>query len=217
MEWKYWLPIYEDILKEFHFSREEDERATLLLSKLLDDKGGMPPDALGDIIHGKPVIVTASAFEPQQISDIGDGVLIATGDSMGWLLEENRVPDIIVTDLDGDIMVQLELNRKGSIAVIHAHGDNIPAIEKWVPRFTGRVIGTTQSTPLSNVHNFGGFTDGDRAVFLADHFGAKEIRLLGFDFENPVPKAGIDIEIKKRKLKWAKQLLEEVKTPILFN
>ena len=45
------------------------------------------------------------------------------------------------------------------------------------------VIGTTQIEPISDVYNFGGFTDGDRAVFLAEHFGAKEIELVGFDFE----------------------------------
>ena len=36
--------------------------------------------------------------------------------------------------------------------------------------------------PVKNVYNFGGFTDGDRSVFWAEEFGAKEIILIGMDF-----------------------------------
>ena len=52
------------------------------------------------------------------------------------------------------------------------------------------------------VHNFGGFTDGDRAAFTADHFGAAELRFVGWDFEDP------DVSPEKReKLQWAERLL----------
>ena len=43
-------------------------------------------------------------------------------------------------------------------------------------------MATTQSAPFGEVHNFGGFTDGDRCVFLADHFAATRIILCGFNF-----------------------------------
>ena len=195
---------------DFQFSREEDEMSALLLSRLLEEKGAISSQALKNAIHGKQVTVAASAFEPHQAYDVGDGVLIATGSSMELFLAMDKVPDIIVTDLDGDIEIQLELDRRGSIVVIHAHGDNAAAIEEWVPQFTGRVIGTTQSKPLQNVHNFGGFTDGDRAALMADHFHANEIKLLGFDFENPVPKPGSDPEVKKRKLAWARKLIHSI-------
>ncbi|MEZ5336103.1 MAG: hypothetical protein R2741_13165 [Methanolobus sp.] len=56
-----------------------------------------------------------------------------------------------------------------------------------------------------NVYNFGGFSDGDRCVYLAKEFGAASITLIGFDFDdlyvNPV---------KKKKLKWARLLIEKV-------
>ena len=68
--------------------------------------------------------------------------------------------------------------------VVHAHGDNIPLLKHWVPRFTGPLVATTQSTPLPHVHNFGGFTDGDRAVFAADELGAASITLVGFDLDD---------------------------------
>jgi Uncharacterized Rossmann fold enzyme len=36
-------------------------------------------------------------------------------------------------------------------------------------------IGTTQTNPFNKVQNFGGFTDGDRGVFLASYFKAKKL------------------------------------------
>jgi uncharacterized Rossmann fold enzyme len=71
-----------------------------------------------------------------------------------------------------------------------------------VPRLK-RFIATTQAKPFNRVYNFGGFSDGDRCVFVAREFGASKIKLAGFDFEDP----GVN-QIKKKKLKWAKKLLE---------
>jgi uncharacterized Rossmann fold enzyme len=66
--------------------------------------------------------------------------------------------------------------------------------------------------PVKNVYNFGGFTDGDRSVFLAEEFGAKEIVLLGMDFGAHIGKyskeAVKNVELKKKKLRAGKRLLE---------
>ncbi|MGA9187543.1 MAG: hypothetical protein WB014_03025, partial [Methanosarcina sp.] len=61
---------------------------------------------------------------------------------------------------------------------------------------------TTQGEPFDKVYNFGGFSDGDRCVFVAKEFRAKSVRLAGFDFED----SGVN-PIKKKKLKWAKELI----------
>ena len=114
---------------------------------------------------------------------------------------------VVVTDLDAPIDVLLEANINGAIAVIHARGDNIEAVRNFVPRFSGRIIGTAQCSPPPGLHNFGGFTDGDRAVLMAHHFGAGEIELLGFDFATPGPKPGSSAEVKAKKLAWAKRLI----------
>ena len=86
--------------------------------------------------------------------------------------------------------------------VVHAHGDNIPLLQHWVKRLPGPLVATTQSTPLPHVHNFGGFSDGDRAVFAADALGAKTIMLIGFDLDD----RNVD-PVKRGKLMWAKKLL----------
>jgi len=94
------------------------------------------------------------------------------------------------------------MNREGTIAVVHAHGDNMPLLRHWVPRLPGPVVGTTQAAPLPHVHNFGGFTDGDRAVFAADHLGAARIAIIGFDLDD----TRVD-PFKRGKLAWARKLL----------
>jgi len=97
------------------------------------------------------------------------------------------------------------MNSEGTVIVVHAHGDNVPLLCHWVPQFRGPVVGTTQGRPLPHVHNFGGFTDGDRAVFAAQSLGAASIALLGFDLDD----TRVD-PIKRAKLAWARRLLELV-------
>ncbi|MEE9593346.1 MAG: 6-hydroxymethylpterin diphosphokinase MptE-like protein, partial [Thermoplasmata archaeon] len=119
------------------------------------------------------------------------------------------LPSVVVTDLDGRVEDQLEAHRRGALIAIHAHGDNMEALRRWTASFGPRTLGTTQAEPFEGIHNFGGFTDGDRAVYLADHFGAAEIRTVGFDFDRPNPKDQ-PTDVKLRKLAWARRLLEDL-------
>jgi len=127
------------------------------------------------------------------------------------LIENHIKPDIVVTDLDGDISFLRKAERVGAIIVVHSHGDNIEELKKIVPTLR-RVIGTTQVMPVENVYNFGGFTDGDRCVFLADEFGAEEIVLVGMEFGDRIgvhSKRSVDnIQLKIDKMKAGKRLLE---------
>jgi 2-amino-4-hydroxy-6-hydroxymethyldihydropteridine diphosphokinase len=207
MEFCEWEPVYKSILTEFGYSREEDEKAARLLRSLAKSSG---IEILEDKIRGRKVTICGAAeILSDEIKSVKNSSVIIAADETTSVLLESMVPDIIVTDLDGNVDDQIEANERGSVAVIHAHGDNIPAIKKYAPLFRGKIILTTQSESFDDVHNFGGFTDGDRAFLMAKHFGAREIKLMGFDFENPREKEGKDIEIKRRKLRWAKRLIEQ--------
>ena len=205
MEFETWEPFYEEIRKDFGFPREKDEAVAIELDKLL---GGnrVPDSSLRKIIRGKEVTVAGNG--PNVAEEIGEarGVLLTADEATSVALEKGLLPAILVTDLDGTVTDQVKANAEGAIAVIHGHGDNGPAVRQWAPRFSGATVATTQSQPLGGLRNFGGFTDGDRAVFLADHFGAARIRLVGFDFEHPNAK-DLDRRTKQRKLDWAYILL----------
>jgi uncharacterized Rossmann fold enzyme len=219
MRYKAWEPIYEEILKDFGFEREKDEEAARIASEIIRRKGNQGKDVRGvieSLIKGKTAIICGNApclendiREKELNSDIPSfprkQVVIAADGATSVLLRTAIMPDIVVTDLDGNIADIIYANRLGSIIVVHAHGDNIEMLKKVVPSLNENVICTTQSKPIHNVHNFGGFTDGDRCVFLAKEFGAKRIELIGFDFEDKNVS-----ERKRKKLKWAKRLIEEI-------
>lgn len=210
MKFEEWEPIYKLILEDMQFDRIYDEKSARMLSKMLETKARKKiPDIieieiLRNAINGKDVLVCGKApclkYDIKKI-DSGKYVVIAADGATSVLMNNGITPDIIVTDLDGNMDDEAKANECGAIMVVHAHGDNTDALGEELPRLK-RVIGTTQANPIINVYNFGGFTDGDRCVFLAKEMGAKSIVLVGFDFEdkNVTP-------LKKKKLVWAKKLI----------
>ncbi|MDI9395434.1 MAG: DUF115 domain-containing protein [Euryarchaeota archaeon] len=208
MDFAAWEPIYKRILEDFGFDRKGDEEAARFLSLMITEKNTLSLTKIKDKISGKPVLVCGNSpgLRNELLKlDLSSFVIIAADGAAGVLIDMGSVPDLICTDLDGnseaDIEKEILASEQESVVLIHAHGDNMDKLEKYVPRFR-RFIATTQARPLDNVYNFGGFSDGDRCVFVAREFGAKSIRLVGFDFEDP----GVN-PIKKKKLKWAKELI----------
>ncbi len=139
-------------------------------------------------------------------AEVGGWVVSADG-ATSTLLSRGILPDIIVSDLDGDVGDQVRANSEGSVVFVHAHGDNKEAVRRYVPSFKGSIVCTCQCPPVEGVHNFGGFTDGDRAACVAASIGVREMKLVGFDFDNPSTKAGRSQEVKGRKLLWARRIL----------
>jgi hypothetical protein len=112
-----------------------------------------------------------------------------------------RNPEIIVTDLDGVVKDQLEAWQRGSWMVVHAHGDNIVQVRKMVRKLKERIIGTTQVEPFGRLYNFGGFTDGDRAAFMAHELGASKIYLAGMDLGTKIGRYSGDKDRKRKLIK----------------
>jgi uncharacterized Rossmann fold enzyme len=204
MQFATWEPYYQSIMQDFGFSPGRDEEAAMLLAELL--RGREPLlHAAKAIVAGRSAVVCGNAPSLEaQLEGLQEreAVFLAADGATAVLLRHGIVPEIVVTDLDGPFPAILRANRMGSIMVVHAHGDNLDALNRYVPELD-RIIGTAQCRPLPGLYNFGGFTDGDRCVFLAKELGAATIKLVGFDFEDEsvTPR-------KKRKLEWAKKLIE---------
>ena len=220
MDYKKWEPLYEKIVKDFSFHVENDEKTADVLDKLLQKKKNLfLISKLGDLINNREIIVFGAG--PSLESSISrhkkkfiDKLKISADGVTTALLKNDILPDVVVTDLDGRVSDQLKASLEGSITIIHAHADNIDKIKKYVPEFKRHLVGTTQvnSESYDNLHNFGGFTDGDRAVYLANHFHAKKIYLIGFDFNNKIGEYSFaknkNKDLKLKKLKWCKYLIE---------
>jgi 2-amino-4-hydroxy-6-hydroxymethyldihydropteridine diphosphokinase len=208
-----WFPYYQGIRAEFGYSTEKDQEAAKMLSEMAKKKG-TDPKTLEKKIKGKSVIVIGggSGLDDERATKYlkknKNFVKIAADGAVQFLLENKIKPDIVVTDLDGNPSFLQKAEKAGATMVVHAHGDNMDMLKKLVPKFK-KLVATTQVMPLENVHNFGGFTDGDRSVFLADEFGAKKIVLIGMDLNSPGKYSkDKDPELKKQKMQAGRRLLE---------
>ncbi len=202
MNYKSWLLYYYKIIDDFGYDEKKDIESARILDELLKTKKLLPLEKLYELISNKNVYVYSGIkYKPYS------GITVACNSSIQFFSKTN-VPNLVVTDLDGDVEKIIELNNYGSIVVIHAHGDNINLIKKYVSLFSGTIIGTTQNNPslFKYLHNFYGFTDGDRAIYMAYKCNANKIYLVGFDFKT-VKKYSVNKEIKLKKLSWCKKLI----------
>jgi hypothetical protein len=207
-----WESKYREILKEFGYSRKKDTQSCKLLDSLLPKKTGIKK--IRDLIENKPIfVIGAGPSLPSCIPILKKHKkvtkIVADGATKA-IIENGLKPDIVVTDLDGDIKTLKKAGRTNTVMIVHAHGDNTKKI--YLVKNFKNCIGTTQTKPLGKIHNFGGFTDGDRCVFLANHFKAKKIILLGMDFGTRIGKYSkstvVNRTIKIKKLRRGKKLLE---------
>ena len=224
MEFGLWDKYYVEILEDFGFSRDDDEKSAKLLDEILSVEGCLTLDELNGFVDfsDKFILFGAGPSLKEHVGflkdnyNLKDYILVAADGATTALIDQRIAPDIIVTDLDGNLDDILLANFRGANVVIHAHGDNIDKITNLTSFFTN-VLGTTQSQPVGNLYNFGGFTDGDRALFLAVALGASEITLAGMDFGDIVTKySRPDIEtdtakaddFKKKKLAYAEKFTQ---------
>ncbi|MBQ7702691.1 MAG: DUF115 domain-containing protein [Candidatus Methanomethylophilaceae archaeon] len=212
MRYEDWDPIYREILSDFGYSRMQDETSSRLLRTLMLNADIITDDELADVLKEHVIIFgAADSLKDEIFGKEFDGTLISAGSATSVLMDNGIVPDIVVTDLDGNVDAQIEASKEGAVTLIHAHGDNADAIMKYAKSFTGKVVLTTQSKPDNLLRNYGGFTDGDRAYCMAKHFGVDDIELIGFDFQHPSYKDGSDLTVKAKKLKWAERIISSLR------
>jgi len=206
-----WKKRYLLILKELGYSQKKDRESAIILDSIL--KKTNTTEKILKLIEGKTVFVIGSGPSLSnaipKLKKLKKSIKIAADSSLKPLVDNGIIPDIVVTDLDGNENTIKKIAKTKSIFIIHAHGDNIEKLE--LVKKIRNCIGTTQSNPFNKIQNFGGFTDGDRGVFLANYFGAKKIILFGMDFGNRIGKfsntKNSDRKIKLKKLEIGENLL----------
>ncbi|MFC2154378.1 6-hydroxymethylpterin diphosphokinase MptE-like protein [Candidatus Altiarchaeota archaeon] len=205
---------FSEIRQLLSLNFKDDEKSAEILDSLLN---GPDLSHLEKLIQGKICLVFGCGPSLREDFEAinGAGLLkkttsIAADGAVSLFMEKGVAPEINVSDLDGKIEDIIKANRMGTVTVIHAHGDNKDRIKDVVPQLKGIIFGSTQTKKFGKLHNFGGFTDGDRAVFLASHFKAKAIVLAGMDFGKDIGEYSYSFseEDKKTKLELGKKLIE---------
>ncbi len=207
-----WFSRYSEILREFGFSKKSDQESALLLDSIL--KKSFELKKLEKKIQGKTIFVVGAGPSLTKaipiLKKFNSITKIVADSALEILVKKGITPDIVVTDLDGDEKYLKKIGRTSTIFLVHAHGDNMAKL--YLVENFKNCIGTTQTRSFGKLFNFGGFTDGDRCVFLANHLKAKNIILFGMDFGKIIGRYSrtktIDRKLKLKKLHRGKKLLE---------
>lgn len=214
MNYEEWAPVYARIRRTFGFPAQADRDTAHLLAILLTRgpralSGAPAWTAVRSILQGRPALVVGAGPGPLPSRLPPETTVVAADGAVRRCLDAGWDPAIITTDLDGDLPEEIDCNRKGALVVVHAHGDNRGAVLRWTPRFTGTLVGSCCGPPEFGLLNVGGFTDGDRAAYLAAAAGAHPIVLAGFDFEK-VTETGSSGALKHRKMAMARLALRHL-------
>ena len=207
-----WKTRFREIRRDFGYSEREDLRSAKKLNSLLKNKASKKQ--LQKMIENKTVIVIGAGPSLSKslkfLKKSKNVTKIVADGAVRGLLEKNIKPDILLTDLDGDMKSIARIGKTKIPVIVHAHGDNYDKLD-MVGKFSN-IIGSTQTDSFGKMENFGGFTDGDRCVFLAEYFKAKKIVLVGMDFGHKIGKYSkkrvVNPKIKLKKLKFGKKIVE---------
>jgi uncharacterized Rossmann fold enzyme len=214
LDYAKWAPRYVAIAKDLGYEFARERRSADRLRALLPEAAlRRPSERTIARIQGCEAVVVGLGPEagapPMHLlpPTPRSRVVLAADGAAARCLAAGLVPDLVVTDLDGPVASEVTANVRGALVVVHAHGDNVPALERWVPEFSGDLVGSWAGPPKDGLIDVGGFTDGDRAAYLAEDAGASAVLLWGFDFERPEDPPGPARERKLRKLAFAKDAL----------
>jgi len=207
-----WKTQFNEIRKEFGYLEKDDLISVKKLDSILKDKNSK--NQLQKIIKGKTVFIIGAGpsltKSLKHIKNSENVVKIVADGAVKALIEKNIKPDILVTDLDGDLESIEKIGKTKIPIIVHAHGDNFEKLE--IVKKLKNVVGSTQTRKFGKIENFGGFTDGDRCVFLAEYFDARKIVLIGMDFGQKIGKYSkqriADRKTKIKKLKFGKRIVE---------
>ena len=196
----WWWPLQDEINSQFGFSKSREKVSSRLISRLYKAEGN-----LSDIIFDREVTIVGAGISPNE--SIPSGVLIAADGAVSACLKRELIPDIVVTDLDGNLPDMIFANNKGSKIVVHAHGDNLSRLFEFSKKI--QVISLTTTYPSPDTNCWGGFTDGDRALMMSLNYGASSVNLVGFKFDKVGDYTGKYSPKKLQKLSWARQVVEK--------
>ncbi len=228
------VQIQDDIRSDFGWRLQDDLDSAKDLLWYCESKSKLVPSwsqngrrqttfELQNALNFSPLTILGAAAEPEDINDaIVEGHRLIAADGAVGVLNESEYPGIawdsllcIVSDGDGEMADLMKAAQKGIPFVLHAHGDNV---KQWIELLEVLILHNTpliltHQTPekLQEMHNPGGFTDGDRAVcfVLSQNVAIEQIHLRGFRTDSIGRWTGrTNPERKMRKLEWMRRVLD---------
>ena len=163
------------------------------------------------LLKATAVVFVGAAVESQELEEmVGDGVVFIAADGAVGALPTQADLACIVSDFDGTTHLELAA-KSGATIIAHAHGDNMEAwnecVETWSHFSNPPALVLSHQTPhyFEGMHNWGGFTDGDRALCMAHSLGVnfEDVYLVGYTLSRVGQWSGRTQEsLKLAKLQW---------------
>ncbi len=213
-----WAKEYEKIKHDINISAHQDLKSTIIFSIMINRKYNkihFDNEIRDKIVY---IIGTGATLENdiKSLNKTDDIYIIAADGAIGALLRENIIPNLCISDLDSRENDLLIANELGIPILINSHGDNVDKIYRIFPKLTRITIATSQIEEIENVSLNFGFTDGDRAFYFAKAYKARNIKLLGMNFDNKISKFSkpmfkenkIASQRKMKKISIAKRLIK---------
>ncbi|MEO2180557.1 MAG: hypothetical protein CXT75_02525 [Methanobacteriota archaeon] len=195
----WWWKFQEEISVQFDFSKIREDVASRLVS---DTKQNI--SSIRKCIEKKDLILVGAGL--QKGTDIPSSNVIVADGALRACLEQDILPSLIVTDLDGYIPDILWARKKGSKVILHAHGDNIARVFQYLSDINPNCITTTYPSASSNC--WGGFTDGDRALMMSLSLNCNSVKMIGFNYNIIGNYSGDYSPRKLEKLLWSQKIVE---------
>ena len=162
------------------------------------------------------VIGAAVSVEDLRSYDVNTAFVAADG-SVGALPDYSQLI-CVVSDLDGAKHLDAAAAH-GQTILVHAHGDNKSQWQDRIIRWNNLesppslILSHQVNQTIQGMYNFGGFTDGDRALCFILSLGveAQKIELVGFNLERVGQWSGItNAQKKMQKLEWMGRIVTEL-------
>ena len=195
----WWWKFQEEISVQFDFSKIREDVASRLVSDIKQNIS-----SIRECIEKKDLILVGAGLQ-KGTSIPSSNVIVADG-ALRACLEQDILPSLIVTDLDGYIPDILWARKKGSKVILHAHGDNIARVFQYLSDINPNCITTTYPSASSNC--WGGFTDGDRALMMSLSLNCNSVKMIGFNYNIIGNYSGDYSPRKLEKLLWAQKIVE---------
>ena len=221
------LSVQSEVREAFGWSEEDDVESAVLLQQSLANHSLWAPAMReltltrlrNELVNAERVVLLGAAVEPSELQrfDGTQAVFVAADGAVGVLETFNRLA-CVVSDFDGAEHLD-RAAEAGQIIVAHAHGDNTNRwngiLQRWQEHSTppSLVLSHQVTKELTGVYNFGGFTDGDRALCFVLSMGVilENIELIGFSTQKiGAWSATTTPPIKMQKLEWMRRIVTEL-------
>ena len=147
-----WSKKYEEILQDFGYKKQNDLKSAYLLDSLICKQYSFLK--LERMISGKRVFVIGSGPTLGRaipfLKKYKNIVKICADTALDVLIKNGIKPQIIITDLDGNLSLIQKLSSS-SVIIVHAHGDNISRLE-FIKNFKN-CLGTTQTRKIGKIED----------------------------------------------------------------